>query len=87
MIDTMDENYQSYAINNDMIDRVKVFLSECQGKKDSVYIVNSAGCFDTWDDMTEFITECDRQGATEHIIDVLNDAQQETEWCGDLVDY
>jgi len=70
-----------------MTKRAREFLSECQGKKDSVFIVNSAGCFDTWNDMTDFIIECDKQGATEHIIDVLNDAQQDTDWSVDSFDY
>jgi len=70
-----------------MTERAREFLTKCIGNKNSDDIVNLAGCFDTWGDMTEFITECDRQGATERIVDILNDAQQETEWCADLVDY
>jgi hypothetical protein len=83
----MTENYQSFEGGSDMTERAREFLSECQGKKDSVFIVNSAGCFDSYADMTEFITECDKQGASEHIIDVLNDALEETDWSVDSFDY
>ena len=86
-INTTTDKYQSFEGDSDMTERAREFLSECEGIKNPTRIINTAGCFDSYEDMIEFITECEKQHACELIIDTLNDALEETDWSVDSFDY